>query len=91
MRKTSILTILVISFLAAAALLAADPVRAGRIAGVAAAVQLAVWPGFDVVATLRAGGEWQSPWKVFAGVEAAALFQFPGVGWLGGVYVGARF
>jgi hypothetical protein len=155
MRTRSILTVFVIIFLAAAALLAAEPVRAGRVAGLghfalgtssgdaaaeagvaaeygllenlgvgggwtyvdgyylqlhcieayakaylfgkpldafaAAAVQLSVSPGFDVLATLRAGGEWQSPWKFFAGVQAAALFQFPGVGWLGGVYVGARF
>jgi hypothetical protein len=57
----------------------------------AAAIQFAVSPGFDVVASLRTGGEWQSPWKVFAGVQAVALFQFPGVGWMGGVYVGVRF
>lgn len=57
----------------------------------AAAIQVAVSPGIDVVASLRAGGEWQSPWKVFAGLQAVALLQFPGVGWLGGLYVGARF
>jgi hypothetical protein len=56
----------------------------------AAALQLHFKGGLGASATLRTGAEWQSPWRLFFGAEAAVLFEQAGMGWLGGAFVGLR-
>jgi hypothetical protein len=56
----------------------------------AAALQLHFAGGLGSSGTLRAGVEWQSPWKFFLGAEAAVLFEQAGIGWLGGAFAGIR-
>ncbi|MCX7038793.1 MAG: hypothetical protein NT005_06640 [Spirochaetes bacterium] len=55
-----------------------------------AALQLHFSGGLGVSATLRTGAEWQSPFKLFLGAEAAVLFEQAGMGWMGGAFVGLR-
>ena len=56
----------------------------------AGALQLSFSGGLGSSGTLRAGVEWQSPWKFFLGAEAAALLEEAGVGWMGGAFAGIR-
>jgi len=56
----------------------------------AAALQLHFKGGLGASATLRTGAEWQSPWRLFLGAEAAVLFEQAGMGWMGGAFVGLR-
>jgi hypothetical protein len=55
-----------------------------------AALQVHFSGGLGVSATLRTGAEWQTPFKLFLGAEAAVLFEQAGVGWMGGAFVGLR-
>jgi len=56
----------------------------------AGALQISFSGGLGSSGTLRAGVEWQSPWKLFLGAEAAVLFEEAGVGWMGGGFAGIR-
>jgi hypothetical protein len=56
----------------------------------AGALQISFSGGLGSSGTLRAGVEWQSPWKFFLGAEAAVLFEEAGVGWMGGGFAGIR-
>jgi hypothetical protein len=56
----------------------------------AGALQLSFSGGLGSSGTLRAGVEWQSPWKFFLGAEAAVLLEQTGVGWMGGAFAGIR-
>lgn len=56
----------------------------------AGALQLSFSGGLGSSGTLRAGVQWQSPWKFFLGAEAAALLEEAGVGWMGGAFAGIR-
>ena len=55
-----------------------------------AALQIHFSGGVGASATLRTGAEWQSPFTLFLGVEAAVLFEQAGLGWMGGAFVGVR-
>lgn len=53
-------------------------------------LQVSFSGGLGSSGTLRAGVEWQSPWKFFLGAEAAVLLEEAGVGWMGGAFAGIR-
>jgi hypothetical protein len=54
------------------------------------ALQLNFSGGLDSSGTLRTGVEWQSPWKLFVGAEAAVFFEEAGSGWMAGAFAGIR-
>ncbi len=55
-----------------------------------AALQITFSGGLGAAVTLRTGVEWQSPFRLFLGAEAAVLFEQSGMGWMGGAIVGLR-